>query len=87
MAEVQKRVTGTARLKLFKGDCRVVGRKSPFALYDTALATYDQGDQFDHGAAVGFIKIWGLPVETAARVTRNTADGVAALSPAAGADE
>ena len=88
VAEVQKRVTGTARLRLFKGDCRVVGRKSPFALYDTALATYDQGDQFDHGAAVGFIKIWGLPVETAARVTRNTAgDGVAALSTAAGADE
>jgi argininosuccinate synthase len=52
---------------LFKGDCRVVGRKSPFALYDHALATYDAGDRFDHTAAEGFIKIWGLPVETAAR--------------------
>ena len=66
VAKVQERVTGTARLKLFKGDCRVVGRKSPCALYEPALATYDEGDQFDHAAAEGFIKIWGLPVATAA---------------------
>ena len=55
------------RLKLFKGDCRIVGRKSDFALYDHALATYDAGDSFDHTAAVGFIKIYGLPVELSAR--------------------
>ncbi len=66
VADVQRRVTGTVRLKLFKGDCRVVGRKSPHALYDEALATYDEGDQFDHTAAEGFIRIWGLPVELAA---------------------
>ena len=66
-AYVQTRVTGTIRLKLFKGDCRVVGRQSPFALYEHALATYDAEDQFDHTAAEGFIKIFGLPVETAAR--------------------
>ena len=65
--KVQERVTGVVRLKLFKGDCRIVGRKSPYALYDHALATYDAGDTYDHTAAVGFIKIWGLPVETAAR--------------------
>ena len=65
--KVQERVTGTVRLKFFKGDCRVVGRKSPYALYDHALATYDAGDAFDHTAAEGFVKIWGLPVETAAR--------------------
>ena len=64
---VQQRVTGTTRLKLYRGDCRVVGRKSEHALYDTSLATYDEGDTFDHSAAEGFIKIWGLPVETAAR--------------------
>lgn len=64
---VQQRVTGTVRLKLFKGDCRVVGRKSPFSLYDHGLATYEAGDLFDHTAAVGFIKIFGLPVEIAAR--------------------
>ena len=57
----------SVRLKLFKGDCHVVGRKSPFALYDQSLATYDAGDLFDRGATEGFIKIWGLPIETAAR--------------------
>ena len=67
VAKVQERVNGTTRLKLYRGDCRVVGRRSPNALYDTGLATYDSGDEFDHGAAEGFIKIWGLPVETAAR--------------------
>jgi len=67
VTKVQERVTGVVRLKFFKGDCRVVGRKSPFALYDHALATYDAGDAFDHTAAEGFVKIWGLPVETAAR--------------------
>jgi argininosuccinate synthase len=70
MQHIQQRVTGTIRLKLFKGDCRVVGRRSPFALYDPGLATYDEGDTFDHTAAEGFIKIWGLPVETAARSAR-----------------
>jgi argininosuccinate synthase len=60
-------VTGTVRLKLFKSNLLVVGRTSPFALYEHALATYDAGDQFDHSAAEGFIKIWGLPVEIAAR--------------------
>lgn len=67
IAKVQERVTGTVRLKLFKGDCRIVGRKSAFSLYDHALATYDTADAFDHSAAEGFIKIWGLPVEISAR--------------------
>jgi len=67
VASVQQRVTGIVRLKLFKGDCRVVGRKSPCSLYDHGLATYEAGDLFDHSAAVGFIKIFGLPVEIASR--------------------
>ena len=67
---IQPRVTGTIRLKLYKGDCRVVGRQSPFALYDRSLATYDTRDTFDHSAAQGFIKIWGLPIETAAKQAR-----------------
>ncbi len=67
VSKVQEHVTGTIRLKFFTGDCRVVGRKSAFALYDHGLATYDAGDTFDHRAAEGFIKIWGLPVETVAR--------------------
>ena len=70
---VQPRVTGTIRLKLYKGDCRIVGRKSAFALYEHGLATYEQGDTFDHSAAEGFVKIWGLPVETAAKNARRRA--------------
>ena len=81
VANVQQRVTGTVRLKLYKGDCRVVGRKSPFALYDHGLATYDEGDKFDHTAAEGFIKIWGLPVETAAKRTARTVKDQSAKQP------
>lgn len=64
----QRFVTGTVRLKLFKGSCRVVGRKSPFSLYSYGLATYDKGDEFDQSASPGFIHIWGLPVRTQAQV-------------------
>jgi len=64
----QRHVTGTVRLKLFKGSCSVVGRKSPYSLYSYGLATYDKGDVFDQSAAAGFIHIWGLPVKTQAQV-------------------
>jgi argininosuccinate synthase len=64
----QKYVTGTVRVKLFKGNCQIVGRKSPYSLYDYSLATYDKGDAFDQSASPGFIHIWGLPVRTQARV-------------------
>jgi argininosuccinate synthase len=64
---IQPRVTGSVRLKLFKGDCRVVGRRSPYALYDPGLARPDAGDLVQPGTAEGFTKIWGLPIETAAR--------------------
>jgi len=64
---IQPRVTGAVRIKLFKGTCTVVGRRSPYSLYDRDLALYDSGDLFDPVATEGFIKIWGLPAETAAR--------------------
>jgi argininosuccinate synthase len=64
----QRHVTGTVRLKLFKGSCSVVGRKSPYSLYSYGLATYDKGDVFDQSASAGFIQIWGLPVKTQAQV-------------------
>ena len=85
VAKVQERVNGVTRLKLYRGDCRVVGRKSPDALYDTGLATYDEGDQFDHTAAEGFIRIWGLPLETTARQSRQRAAASPAAAPEAGA--
>ncbi|MFA6642567.1 MAG: argininosuccinate synthase [Methanomethylophilus sp.] len=63
----QQFVTGTIRMKLYKGSCTCVGRKSPHSLYDTGLATYSKGDTFDHKAAMGFIYVWGLPDQTTAR--------------------
>ena len=64
----QKHVTGTVRVKLFKGNCMVVGRKSPVSLYDHSLATYDKGDVFDQSASIGFIHIWGLPAKVQEKV-------------------
>ncbi|MEG3842805.1 argininosuccinate synthase [Microcoleus sp. herbarium14] len=59
--DTQKRVTGTVRLKLFKGNAIIVGRKSENSLYSFDLATYGAEDEFDHKAAEGFVYVWGLP--------------------------
>lgn len=56
----QKRVSGSVKLKLYKGGLRVVGRSSPNSLYNTALATYGESSLFDQRSAAGFIEIWGL---------------------------
>jgi argininosuccinate synthase len=63
LEETQKYVTGTVRVKLFKGHAIVEGRKSEYSLYDEKLATYTSDDEFDHKAAVGFIKLFGLPTK------------------------
>ncbi len=68
--ETQKVVTGTIRVKLFKGNHTVVGRKSVHSLYNEELATYTKGDAFDHNAAVGFIKLWGLPTKVYSEVNQ-----------------
>ncbi|MBI4298479.1 MAG: argininosuccinate synthase [Chloroflexi bacterium] len=62
----QRFVSGAIRLKLHKGNCTVVGRRSPYSLYSFGLATYGKGDSFDHRAAKGFINIFGLPVKNQA---------------------
>ncbi len=59
----QERVSGRVRLKLFKGGCTVVGRESPYSLYDYSLATYDRADEFSHRSSEGFIELWGLPLK------------------------
>ena len=59
----QRFITGTIRVKLYKGSAVVVGRKSPYSLYNYKLATYDEGDEFDQSSAPGFIQLWGLPVK------------------------
>ncbi len=68
--DTQEYVSGAVRLKLHKGNCSVVGRKSPFSLYDLSLATYDKGDAFDQADSPGFIRLWGLPVRLQARQQR-----------------
>ncbi|AFZ44776.1 argininosuccinate synthase [Halothece sp. PCC 7418] len=60
--QTQERVTGTVRLKLFKGNATIVGRESENSLYAEDLATYGAADEFDHKAAEGFIYVWGMPV-------------------------
>jgi argininosuccinate synthase len=57
----QAHVTGTVRVKMFKGNATIVGRKADRSLYDMDLATYGAEDAFDHKAAEGFIYVWGLP--------------------------
>ena len=59
--KTQGKVTGTIRLKLYKGNCNVAGRKSPYSLYKEELATYGEKDVFDPKLAEGFIKIFGMP--------------------------
>ncbi|HBM3715964.1 TPA: argininosuccinate synthase [Listeria innocua] len=68
LKSTQKFVNGTIRVKLFKGHAIVEGRKSPNSLYDENLATYTSSDTFDQDAAVGFIKLFGLPTKVSAEV-------------------
>ena len=56
----QKRVSGTVKLKMFKGSLRVVGRKSDYSLYSHDLATYGSGSVFDQTLAKGFVELWGM---------------------------
>ena len=63
----QQYVTGEVRLKLSHGVCMVTGRRSAYSLYQQTLATYTHEDMFDHSAAIGFIKLWGLPLQTQAQ--------------------
>jgi len=58
--DIQRKVTGTARLKLYKGNCLVVGRKAPGSLYDTKLATFEAEDVYNQKDAEGFIKLNAL---------------------------
>jgi argininosuccinate synthase len=60
----QEPVTGEVRLRLEPGRCFVVGRRSPHSLYDYGLATYDAADRFRHADSEGFVRLWGLGVQT-----------------------
>ena len=66
VASSQRVVSGEVRIRLDHGQAIVAGRRSPLSLYDKSLATYDEGDAFDHASAVGFIEIFGLPLRVEA---------------------
>jgi len=68
VAKTQERVTGTVRVKLYKGSCTVVGRKSPFSLYREDFATFGQDDVYDQSDAAGFINLFGLPLKVRALI-------------------
>ncbi len=68
--QTQERVCGSVRVKLFKGNATIVGRRSDKSLYTPDLATYGADDQFDHRAAEGFIYVWGLPTRIWSQQTR-----------------
>ena len=68
--QTQARVTGTVKVKLFKGNAIIAGRKSENTLYTDELSTYGADDKFDHKAAEGFIYVWGLPTRVWSQKTR-----------------
>jgi len=69
----QASVSGTVRMKLYKGSCFVVGRESDASLYRPDLATYDKGDTYDPTIGRGFCKVWGLPTQVARELERRLA--------------
>lgn len=70
IGQTQERVSGSVRVKLFKGNAQIVGRRSENSIYSFDLATYGAEDQFDHKAAEGFIYVWGLPTRIWADKTK-----------------
>ncbi|HNR95903.1 MAG TPA: argininosuccinate synthase [Anaerolineae bacterium] len=78
VSKTQRRVTGTVRVKLYKGSCAVVGRKSPYSLYRDDFATFGHDVVYDQRDAAGFINLFGLPLKVKALVDRrNRTLGVA----------
>jgi argininosuccinate synthase len=70
--KTQKYVSGTVRLRLSKGTCVAVGRKSSNSLYRKELSTYGKEDKFDQKLAEGFIRLWGMPYKDKAGTVLNS---------------
>jgi len=68
VADSQRDVTGTVRLELYKGNCRVTGRKSPRSLYDPQMVTFEQDDVYRQSDATGFIRLNALRLKIRARL-------------------
>jgi len=73
VSKAVEHVTGSVRVKLYKGACTVVGRTSPFSLYREDLATFGQDDVYDQSDAEGFINLFGLPLAVKALIDKEAA--------------
>lgn len=72
VAETQKSVTGTVRLKLYKGNCTIAGSTSPYSLYDNDIASFTMDEElYNHKDAEGFINCFGLPLKMRALKRKN----------------
>ena len=84
----QQCVTGTVRMKLYKGNAIIASRTSPYSMYNEALASFGDGSGYDHGDAEGFINLFSLPTRAEAdqrrRMEQAARDGNAAPDPSAG---
>ena len=67
VANTQRHVSGTVRMKLYKGNCTVVGVKSPYSLYREDIATFSEDEVYNQGDAEGFINLFGLPETVSAK--------------------
>jgi len=76
VAKTQERVTGSVRIKLYKGSCTAVGRKSPYSLYREDFATFGQDDVYDQSDAAGFINLFGLPLKVKALIDMENGKGM-----------
>jgi argininosuccinate synthase len=74
LEETQKNVVGTARLKLYKGNCKVVGRRSPRSLYSAEFATFERDEVYNQRDAEGFIKLNALRLRLRSMAARQTND-------------
>lgn len=74
VAKTQETVTGTVRLKLYKGSCAAVGARSPFSLYRHDLATFGRDESYDQRDAAGFINLFGLPLKVRAMLRRKAGE-------------
>ena len=70
----QETVTGTVRLKLYKGNCTPAGAKSPYSLYDEDIATFAEDEVYDQKDATGFINLFGLPLKVRAMMMKKHED-------------
>ena len=68
--ETQKTVTGTVKMKLYKGNCMPAGAKSPYSLYDEDIATFSEDEVYDQKDSAGFINLFGLPLKVRATMLK-----------------